>query len=672
MRKFALTGMLIAAAFIATTVAGQDAGRGAKVVADPIIIGDCRLAVINKQDVPSQRSGQIKWLAIAELEKGADGSFRYLSGAKRSEPVPTNREVIRVRIEIPPGHKDPENRQIMTEKNGAGDRRYYERYYLQLIEGDVVEANQHIGQLDDRLARAEYLSKEAKIEASKADVEAAIKTRDEAKIRLDIAPRLVAQGAMSQEDARAAVVTYERYRAEHVSKINMVYVAREEMNQARTVLELHEIRSAFRGMIKAIYKNTGEAVRELDPVVQLHNLERLRIEGLVDAQYASRIKKGMKAVVEAPRRASPRVTLKGHLQEVTCVAVTNDPKNPLIVSGSEDGTLRVWDRFANPPQVRSYLHPRGVAFRSVACSPVGAKGNLCLAGDAAGTVWLYDLNNPSKDPVRKLEEGHRSAVIMVAFSPDGSQCVTAGEDRPRGSLCVWNTATGEKLAQPASAHGGVITSVQFTKPGNVVTAARDNTLRLWSRGGDGKYQVVLTLPKRSGDVPSLGVNPAGDVTLFDQGKELRLLSLPEGEYVGSLSNATGTTPFTTLALFSPDGQLILTSGAGEGRMQLWRVPAKGKRGQELVQLIPPELAQLTAGAFAPNGQFLVTGSKDRLVHVWNMPTADELKEELTAEVMHVEPAIESGGRQVRIRADVVNKNDRLLLGDTVTLIINPE
>jgi WD40 repeat protein len=160
--------------------------------------------------------------------------------------------------------------------------------------------------------------------------------------------------------------------------------------------------------------------------------------------------------------------------------------------------------------------------------------------------------------------------------------------------------------------------------------------------------------------------------LFDQGKELRLLTLPEGQYAGSLANATGTSPFTTMALFSPDGKLVLTAGAAEGRMQLWRVPDNGRRGQELVQLIPPERSQPTCGAFASNGQFLVTGSKDRLVHVWTMPTAEEIDEKLEAEVMHIEPAVESGGRQVRIRADIANPNNRLLLGDTVTMVIYPQ
>ena len=41
------------------------------------------------------------------------------------------------------------------------------------------------------------------------------------------------------------------------------------------------------------------------------------------------------------------------------MAVSNDPKAPLIVSASEDGTVRVWER-ATRHQRREYRHPYAV------------------------------------------------------------------------------------------------------------------------------------------------------------------------------------------------------------------------------------------------------------------------------------------------------------------------
>lgn len=671
MRKFAFTGLIVSAIYVAT-VAGVEVTpqsgppKTVRMVGDPIAIGDCRLGVINKVDLAGKRNGQLEWLAIAEVEK-LNGGYRYVEGPNRDKPVPANRQVATVQIEVLEGQQAPEGVKVLEGKGVLRKRRYYERYYLQLMEGDIVEVNQTIGQVDDRLAHAELMSKSAKSAASKADVRASEKTRDEAKFRWNGAKKLY-PGSMSLEDYRAAEVTFERYESEYFSKGEMVKVAQEELNQARVVCDLHEIRSTLRGTVKVIYKNPGEAVRELEPVVQIQNLDRLKIEGLIDAQYRHRVRPGMKVFIESPRRVSPQL-LKGHLQEVTCVAVTNHPEKPLIVSGSEDGTIRVWDRTAEIPELRSFPEKPGVGFRSVACSP---RGNYILAGSSDGVVWLFDLDKGGKEPVRKMEGGHRLAVTMVAFNSDGTLCVTAGEDRPRGSICVWETATGKKRAVLPAIHGGAITSVQFTAGGHIVSAARDNTVRVWSLGSDDNYQNVLTLPKRSGDVPTLGVSPDGKHVLFDQGKELRVLTLPEGRYYGSLANPTSTSPFTTMALFSPNGKLILTAGSSEGRMQLWGAPATGRRGQELVHLIPPERSQVTSGAFAPNGKFLVSGSKDRLIQVWDVPEQAELDEQIVAEVMHVDPSIESGGRQIRIRADVDNRNGRLLLNDTVTMVIYPQ
>src|SRR5262249_18468900 len=124
-------------------------------------------------------------------------------------------------------------------------------------------------------------------------------------------------------------------------------LARRELNQARTMLAMHEIRSQVDGVIRSFLKRPGEAVKNLDPVVQVYNPGQLRIEGMVDVQHLSYLQAmketGRKLVVEPARPTAPRLELNGHLLEVTGVAVSKDPKNPLVVSSSEDGTVRVWD-----------------------------------------------------------------------------------------------------------------------------------------------------------------------------------------------------------------------------------------------------------------------------------------------------------------------------------------
>ena len=149
---------------------------------------------------------------------------------------------------------------------------------------------------------------------------------------------------------------------------------------------------------------------------------------------------------------------------------------------------------------------------------------------------------------------------------------------------------------------------------------------------------------------------------------LRLLSLPGGRTEGFLS-AAGAANFTTFALFSPDGRLILTTGSAEGRIQLWRAPGDTSRGQQLRQFIAADGSPATCAAFAPDGSFVVTGTRSRQVLVWPLPSPQEIDQQLTAEVTLIEQALESSARQVRVWAELPNPGCRLLPGGTVTMIV---
>jgi WD40 repeat protein len=390
---------------------------------------------------------------------------------------------------------------------------------------------------------------------------------------------------------------------------------------------------------------------------------RLRIEGLVEVQHLPRLRERLKVTVRSSQVQGPQQTFTGHLQEITGIAVGQSTAGPVIVSGSEDGTVRVWNRAARREQ-RVLRHPAPV--RAVACTKPGAPAR-CLSGDLDGVARLWDLDGASDVPSRELKGPHRGAVNCVAFSPDGRTCVTGGEDH---QICLWDTATGALRYRFPAGHLGAVTALHFPLPSRVVSAGRDNTLRVWALEGDGVRQ-EKTLDRRSGDVSQPGVSADGKWLLYDQGDTLHVLSLSGGESAGSLRNSTGGT-FTTLALFGPDAGLIVTGGASEGRLQLWRGPAAGGPGYEVRQLAPPDRAPATCAAFAPDGSFLVTGTRSRQMLLWPLPAADEVERPLAAQLTLVERAVESSARQVRVWAELPNPDGRLVPGTTVTLVIHPD
>jgi len=558
--------------------------------------------------------------------------------------------------------------------------------FKKLEVGDEVKKDQLVGLADPVLALDDLVIKATKFQGAEADRMASEKTRDETRKRYDSINRQYAASArtVSLEDLRGAELTWQRYVQEEVSKGAALRQAEREIESSVTVLRKYEIKSTINGVIRAFYKNRGDAVRKLDPVMQVQNLDRLRVEGMVELQQAFGLKWGQRATVEPSQPQSPKLVIGGHSLEINCVAVTRGSP-ALILSGSEDRTLRCWNSETGQAQW-DILHKS--AIKAVACTGPKAQFNLALTGAADGTARLINLDKikPDYAPVVLAGE-HSSAINAVAFHPNGSLCATGGEDR---SIVLWKVAVesdGEikvaKLHAIPSAHRASITGLQFTPKGDhLISAGQDFFLTVWKIEADKLPVRDMEFDRRSGDVGVLGTD--GQRVLIDRGKEIELRGLKDKQLEGRLRNPPGAGNFTNMALFSPDGKTILTNGAADGRLQLWRTPEHKGRGAEIRQLIWTGTGAVSCGAFSPDGKFVVTGTKDNYVLVWAMPSAEEVNYKLFARLTLVERVLDDSSRMVRVWAELetpgeVNdpakkgKNpDWLVPGQSATMVIWPD
>merc|ERR1712205_229605 len=134
---------------------------------------------------------------------------------------------------------------------------------------------------------------------------------------------------------------------------------------------------------------------------------------------------------------SLHATLTGHSGWVTSIATT--PEKPdMILSASRDKTVFVWqigdrnvgaeeEEYAYP--LKS-LHGHGHFVQDVVIS---SDGQFALSGSWDGTLRLWDLNT-GRTTRRFI--GHEKDVLSVAFSTDNRQIVSGSRDK---TIKLWNT-----------------------------------------------------------------------------------------------------------------------------------------------------------------------------------------------------------------------------------------
>ena len=109
-----------------------------------------------------------------------------------------------------------------------------------------------------------------------------------------------------------------------------------------------------------------------------------------------------------------------------------------------------------------------------AAPPALIRTLFVFAASGMLSMWTFaSLANPS---IRKTLEGHKYAVVSVAYSPDGKTLASGSLD---SSIRIWNLKTGKTL-RTLEGHTDALYAVVYSPDGSqLVVCSGDDTIRIW-------------------------------------------------------------------------------------------------------------------------------------------------------------------------------------------------
>ncbi len=192
-----------------------------------------------------------------------------------------------------------------------------------------------------------------------------------------------------------------------------------------------------------------------------------------------------------------------HGNTIDTLAFSPDGKS--IVTGAQDGNLRIWN--IKTKKIIKAVKVHKSSIKSAVFSP---DSQLIATGGFDRDVKL--LNSKAGLLHSSLE--HKSFVVSLAFSPDGKLLASASLDK---TVNLWDIESGQ-LISALKGHKSVINNVTFSPDGKrLATASKDGTAVIWSLNNTGA-KLSLSMPHKKSQTKTTKIKTANKATVKKQAK----------------------------------------------------------------------------------------------------------------------------------------------------------
>ena len=198
----------------------------------------------------------------------------------------------------------------------------------------------------------------------------------------------------------------------------------------------------------------------------------------------------------------PMHTLTGHADAIAPMAISPDGSRAL--SAASDGDLILWN--IDRGRIRTLLaHRRGITF-------LAGRHNwpVAVTGSMDGTMKVWDL---ARLRVHRTQRAHLDGVSAGAVSAGSDLLLTGG---PEGTLRLWRLPTCE-VVRTVEAHAARCESLLHRKRGIAFSSSYDRYLKAWAISA----LEVRTAFAADSAIAAVAVSQAGDMVVAGTRKAAR-------------------------------------------------------------------------------------------------------------------------------------------------------
>lgn len=315
--------------------------------------------------------------------------------------------------------------------------------------------------------------------------------------------------------------------------------------------------------------------------------------------------------------------LRGHEDSVCALAVGAVRGHPVIISGSIDHTIRFWD-LASGRTLGEKIQVAG----AVLGLDIGMRAGrpVVVAGMSDNTVEAWDLDSHQR--VLPPLVGHTNQVHSVATGTSSGRSIVISGSRDR-SVRVWDLDTGEAIGSPLHDPTDSVNSVAIGAFGGqqvIVAGDEDATIYIWDLNAviAGIAQTPRTL--RGQHTDAVHAVAAGTLewrpilVSASRDRTVRIWDLAIGAPISQ--PLVQARPVRALALGQAEGRRVIAFGGDDRTVRGWDPPT-GTPISDSAAGVEAAVNTVAVGEFKRE-PVVASGAGDGTIRLWHLHTGARL------------------------------------------------